>query len=79
MTRLVLLGASNVRRGLPIVVETARAAWPRLEILGAFGHGRSYGARSRVLVRELPAILDCGLWDALTARRDDATAVVTDV
>ena len=80
MTRLVLLGASNFRRSLPIVVATARAAWgPELEILGAFGHGRSYGDRSRVLIRELPGILECGIWEAISAGSGATAAVVTDV
>jgi hypothetical protein len=44
------------------------------------GLGRSYGTRSRVLARTLPGILTCGLWEALAARPDAATAVlVTDV
>lgn len=80
MTRLVVLGASNVRRGLPTVVQTARAAWgPDLEIFGAFGHGRSYGARSRFLIRDLPGIVGCGIWDALAAGSGPVSAVVTDV
>jgi hypothetical protein len=80
VTRLVLLGASNVRRGLPTVVQTARAAsGPGLEILGAFGHGRSYGGRSRVLIRELPGILDCGIWGALAPGGGETKALITDV
>jgi hypothetical protein len=81
VTRLVLLGASNIRRGLPIVVETAREAFgPELEILGAFGHGRSYGARSRIPFRCLPGILESGLWQALDGSSPAAeSAVVTDV
>ena len=81
MRRLVLLGASNVRRGLPAVVETARGAWgPDLEIFGAFGHGRSYGTRSCIPFRCLPGILECGLWEALAGSAPaQETAVVTDV
>jgi hypothetical protein len=80
-TRLVLLGASNVRRGLPVVVGTARAALgPDLEIFGAFGHGRSYGERSCFLFRCLPGILESGLWEALEGSSPaKETAVVTDV
>ncbi|HET9794386.1 MAG TPA: hypothetical protein VFS34_07980 [Thermoanaerobaculia bacterium] len=78
--RLVLLGASNVRRGLPVVVESARAAiGPDLEIFGAFGHGRSYGTRSCIPFRCLPGILECGLWEALAAGGGATSAVVMDV
>ena len=65
--RIILLGASNLTRGLSIVVETARLLLPgqRLDILAALGHGRAYGLSSRVLVRSLPSILDCGLWHAM--------------
>ncbi len=79
--RLVLLGASNVRRGLPVVVGTARAALgPDLEIFGAIGHGRSYGKRSCIPLRCLPGILESGIWEALARAAPAAeTAVVTDV
>ena len=79
--RLVALGASNLTRGLAAVVAAAREAWgPDLEVLAALGHGRSYGAESRVLVRTLPSILDCGLWAELDRRPRVATrALVTDI
>ncbi len=79
--RVVALGASNLTRGLHTIVWTARALWgPQVEILGALGHGRSYGARSHFTVRTLPGILDSGLWRELTARPQVATrALVTDV
>jgi len=81
VTRVVALGASNLTRGFQTVVSTARAAWgPEVEIVAALGHGRSYGARSRVLFRTLPGILDSGLWRALEARPQAPTrALVTDV
>jgi hypothetical protein len=79
--RLVLLGASNVRLGLPTIVGTMRAAaGPDLEIFGAFGHGRSYGRRSCIPFRCLPGIRECGIWEALARRPPaDAAAVITDV
>jgi hypothetical protein len=78
---VVALGASNLTRGLGLVVANARAGWgPELELLAALGHGRSYGARSRVLARSLPGILQSGLWSALESRPPVATrALVTDV
>jgi hypothetical protein len=79
--RVVALGASNLTRGFQSVVSTARGAWgPGVEVLAALGHGRSYGARSQLLFRALPGILDCGLWHELASRPHVATrALVTDV
>jgi len=79
--RLVLLGASNLLRGFRPVLRAARAAWGGpVEVLAALGHGRSYGFRSRFLFRDLPAIVDCGLWRALEERpRRPTRALLTDV
>ena len=81
VARVVALGASNLTRGFRTVVSTARAAWgPDVEVLGALGHGRSYGAHSRVFFRRLPSILESGLWPELKARPALPTrALVTDV
>ena len=79
--RVVALGASNLTRGLPIVVSAARAGGgPDVEVLAALGLGRSYGMESRVLARTLPGILDSGLWKALAQRpRVPTRELVTDV
>ncbi len=79
--RAVLLGASNLTRGISTVVATAGAYWGRpLEIVAALGHGRSYGMHSSVFGRRLPGILQCGLWQALQDRPAVLTAaVVTDI
>jgi hypothetical protein len=79
--RVVALGASNLTRGLPTVVAAARAAWgPDVEIVAALGHGRSYGADSRFVVRRLPGILQSNLWRQLeTAAPAPTRALVTDV
>ena len=81
VSRVVALGASNLTRGLQIVVSTARQTWgPGIEIFGALGHGRSYGASSRVFVRRLPGILESGLWRELESQPPVPTrALVTDV
>lgn len=81
VARVVALGASNLARGLPNLVYSARAAWgPGVEVVAALGHGRSYGVRSRVFVRTLPGILESGLWRALASHSDAPTrALVTDV
>jgi hypothetical protein len=79
--RVVLLGASNLTRGIATVVETASRVWGRpLDVLAAFGHGRSFGLRRSVLGRELPGIIESGLWDALRRRSPAPTAaLVTDI
>jgi hypothetical protein len=63
------------------VVETAARRWGRpLDVLAAFGHGRSYGLHKAVLGRKLPGISTCGLWAALNRRPSAPTAaLVTDV
>jgi hypothetical protein len=79
--RLVVLGASNVALALPTLVAAARALWGGpLDVLLAFGHGRSYGMRMPLLWRELPGIIDCGLWRALEGRPPAPTAaLLTDI
>src|SRR5262245_5138718 len=81
IARVVALGASNLTRGFPTVVSTARAAWgPDVEVLAALGHGRSYGARSHFVFRALPGILESGLWPDLESRPHVITrGLVTDV
>ncbi|NIL97421.1 MAG: hypothetical protein GTO53_07360 [Planctomycetales bacterium] len=80
-TRVVLLGASNLTRGISTAVETAHlVCGSPLEILAAVGHGRSFGLSSSVLGRRLPGILDCGIWSALRTSSSPATrALVTDI
>jgi hypothetical protein len=80
-TRVVLLGASNLTRGISTVVRLAQMAFGGpLDLLAALGHGRSYGMTSRVLFRELPGIESCGLWQALSDRPPLPTAaLLTDV
>ena len=80
-TRLVLLGASNLTTGLPTALATAgaRLGPGPMDVLVAAGHGRSYGRWSRVLVRGLPAILDCGLWPVLAAAGRPSHALLTDI
>src|SRR5712671_2746547 len=79
--RVVLLGASNLTRGISTVIETAWSLLGSpLEVLAALGHGRSYGLSSRILGRELPGIRQSGLWEALAAApRAETAALVTDV
>ena len=84
---VVVLGASNVSRGLArlAAVVRSRSTGP-VDLFVTAGHGRSYGVASRVGIRRLPSILGCGLWRALDREvtgRDSAAhapaALVTDV
>ena len=80
---VVAIGASNLSRGLPWLTSTVRAAAGPADFLVAAGHGRSYGANSRVAWRRLPSILRSGLWRALDRLEPAAArpvyAVVTDI
>ncbi len=81
--RAVVLGASNVSRGLARLgaVVRARAGAPA-DLFVAAGHGRAYGVNSRVWMRRLPSILASGLWDALDREPRagaGSAALVTDV
>lgn len=81
---VIVLGASNVSRGLTRLVATvrSRAASPA-DLFVAAGHGRAYGVNSRVWMRRLPSILACGLWESLAenaaVKNAQPVAVVTDV
>lgn len=84
--RVILLGASNVQFGMPLLLENLQKLIPerteRLELWTAIGHGRSYGRWSRVLFRELPGIAPCGLWDDLRKSPivpDQTFGLVTDI
>ncbi len=80
---VVLIGASNLARAFPLVVNGLCAGLREpLTVLAAFGHGRSYGLRSRILGRTLPGIVQCGLWAALSQQsstRLPLLAAVTDI
>lgn len=65
-----------------LAIETARLVLgvTELDVLGAFGHGRSYGMTSTFAARTVPGILDCGLWKTLAGIPAAPTwALVTDV
>lgn len=81
--RLVLLGASNVTLAFPLLIDALRdAPGGPDEIVAAHGHGRSYGTWSRIAVRALPSVADCGLWSYLDDHPlppERTGAVLTDV
>lgn len=80
--RIILLGASNVTKGISVIIETAQAMLGKpLDVYCAIGHGRSYGTRSFVLVRSLPSIVDAPLWHVLDRLPHDVPtyALIADV
>jgi hypothetical protein len=80
MQRIVLLGASNLTLGFPMIVESLHATFGEVNLLAAHGHGRSYGNWSRVLGRGLPGIRTCGLWEQLSAASGERPlGLITDV
>lgn len=83
MQRVIVLGASNVTLGFPLIVEGLRQSFnDPVQLFAAHGHGRSYGLRSRVLFRRLPGIRNCGLWDTVVQQpsaEGRPLALLTDV
>ncbi|MEX1041837.1 MAG: hypothetical protein WDZ51_14455 [Pirellulaceae bacterium] len=79
--RLIVLGASNVAKSLGVLVQVAEQRFGEpLEIVTATGRGRSYGNASWFLVRSLPSILTCEVWDHLTQHPNpNSHVVITDV
>lgn len=79
--RVVVLGASNVARGISTIVETAQLTFREpIEIMAAFGHGRSFGEVTTVFFRKISGIFFCGLWPALSDSQPLPTvALITDI
>ena len=84
---IVALGASNLSRGLSRLVTICRRCTAKpIDLFAGAGHGRSYGANSRIWNRRLPSILGSGLWRSLdrNSASDDLNsttrlAVITDI
>lgn len=67
--RLVMVGASNVALGLPVILENALELYPgRIRIDAAMGHGRALSRRNGYLCWSYPTLLECGLWTVAAAR-----------
>jgi len=75
--RFVALGASNLTRALPTLVAAARAtAGGPVDCIVAAGNGRSFGAPSRFLGRQLPGILESRVFERLDGPRRGIGAVL---
>ena len=82
LERVVVVGASNVARGMINIAEHVRGYRDApIDLVVAAGHGRSLGATSNVLWRSLPGLTECGMWDALSGRpqAENVSVIVTDV
>jgi hypothetical protein len=81
VSRIVLIGASNLTLSLPLVIGLAQSlCGPPSLIFTAYGHGRSYGRSSQAMFRVLPGITRCQLWPALNATPPLPTyALLTDI
>ena len=83
MSRVILLGASNVTLSFPrLWYGLQRSFAEPLELFAAHGHGRSYGMWSRIGPRELPGIVNCRVWDdfANSSSCDEPPrALITDI
>lgn len=79
--RVIVLGASNIQRGLPFIAEHLSNRLPRpLEAWFVCGHGRSYGRTSNVAGFQLPGISNASWRQRLNESIDiPASAIVTDV
>jgi len=75
-----VFGASNVRRGLPSLLQTTqKTLGPRWDLVITAGHGRSYGASSTVLGRGLPGIISADWQRHLQQDTTRKWALFTDV
>ncbi len=76
LSAMLLIGATVV--GWAFTLVGLPGNW--LMVLAAAGYGRCYGVKSRFVLRDLPPILDCGLWSALRKTSHAPTyALLTDI
>jgi len=79
--RVVLLGASNLKRSFPWAVEAAcQSLRGPLAFDVAMGHGRSYGQEAGCFGKFFSGISQSKIWDALRSQKELPTvAVLTDI
>jgi len=76
--RVAILGASNIALAMPqLCAALTQHGVQRVDLV--CGHGRSYGLRSSIPLRSLPAILQAPLWSELPAQTGLQAALLTDV
>lgn len=79
-TNVLLFGASNLTIGWkPLMQQLLRSIGRPVNLHVCLGMGRSWLKPSRYIVRTLPAILDCGLWNNLPQPRALDRVLITDI
>jgi hypothetical protein len=79
-TPVILIGASNLTLGWHSLLRQLRSACHGpLDVHVVAGMGRSYIKPARFAHRLLPAILDCGLWNAVPTTEAPPRVLITDV
>ena len=78
---VVLLGASNLTLGWKPAIRALQQVVPReIDLRVCLGMGRSYIDWSAVLIRRLPGIIQCGLWENLpSAGSSPPLVLMTDI
>ena len=78
---VVLLGASNLTLGWKPAIRALQQVVPgEIDLRVCLGMGRSYIDWSAVLIRRLPGIIQCGLWENLPTTGSFAPLVlITDI
>ena len=78
---VVLLGASNLTLGWKPAIRVLQKVVPgEIDLRVCLGMGRSYMDWSAVLIRRLPGIIHCGLWENLpTTGSFSPLVLITDI
>lgn len=78
--RVIVLGASNVTLGLPLIIDMVRAGFDGpLQLDIADSHGRSYGQWTTIPFRSVPGHLESGIWAEQNRPPGSTHAIVTDI
>lgn len=78
---VILLGASNLTLGWKPAIRALQHVVPdEIDLRVCLGMGRSYIDWSSILIRRLPGIIQCGLWENLPTTGSSAPLVlITDI
>src|SRR5262249_2518944 len=81
VARIVILGASNVARGIATIADVARETFGSpVEVLAAMGHGRSHGCTPSIPLSPVRASRESGVCQAMKTRPPLPTwTILTDI
>lgn len=78
--RVIVLGASNVTLGLPLIIDLIRAGYAGpLQLDVADSHGRSYGQWTTIPFRSVPGHAESEIWAEDNQSFESTHAIVTDI